>query len=179
MALSTKKTSLFPVLLLILLVKTAAIVWIRRFRPNPPSQYSYLGDDYPRAWPIPMTGPVHMPLENTVRYAIESPEADEEWRSMSPNDGIIHLGKHRRPFSISMFHQLRCIDILRKEMWLAQTTGVTKPDSMLNRHCVNYLRQMMFCTADSTLDVVRGPIAHPLVVPEFFTYSPTWRDRQH
>ncbi|KAF8207233.1 hypothetical protein K438DRAFT_429642 [Mycena galopus ATCC 62051] len=76
--------------------------------------------------------------------------------------------QQRRPFSISMFHQLRCISILRKEMVSAQKTGVVKPDSQLNQHCINYMRQMLFCDADTVLDVVLGPLSHPLVVPEFF-----------
>ncbi|KAJ7220010.1 hypothetical protein GGX14DRAFT_354905 [Mycena pura] len=130
---------------------------------------AYVGDDYPRAWPIPMTGPVLMPVENTVRYAIESPEADREWDAMTPGHGIIYLGEQRQPFSISMFHQLRCISMLRKEMLSAQRTGVTKPESQLNQHCLNYLRQMLFCAADTILDTVLGPISHPLVVPEFFS----------
>jgi hypothetical protein len=66
---------------------------------------AYLGDDYPRAWPIPMSGPVLMPLENTVRYELDSPNSEPEWGAMTPRNGIIHLGEQRRPFSISMFHR--------------------------------------------------------------------------
>jgi hypothetical protein len=50
----------------------------------------------------------------------------------------------------------------------AQKTGIIKPDSQLNAHCLNYMRQMLFCAADTILDVVLGPTSHPLVVPEFF-----------
>ncbi|KAF7330358.1 N-acetyltransferase domain-containing protein [Mycena venus] len=156
-------------LLCVLLVKTGCMLWLRQLAQSSAQRtYSYVGEDYPRAWPIPMAGPVLMPLENTRRYMIEDPESDQEWDAMSPGKGIIHLGEQRRPFSISMFHQLRCISILRKEMVSAQKTGVVKPDSEINQHCINYMRQMLFCAADTVLDVVLGPISHPLVVPEFF-----------
>ncbi|KAJ6448894.1 hypothetical protein C8R45DRAFT_1114960 [Mycena sanguinolenta] len=155
--------------LCVLIVKTGCVWWLRQFAHSSAQRtYSYIGDDYPRAWPIPMAGPVLMPLENTRRYMIEAPESGQEWDSMTPNNGIIRLGEQRRPFSISMFHQLRCISLLRKEMVSAQKTGVVKPNSPLNQHCINYLRQLLFCDADTILDVVLGPLSHPLVVPEFF-----------
>ncbi|KAJ7052543.1 hypothetical protein C8F01DRAFT_1170360 [Mycena amicta] len=162
---STKQRFLVTFLLCILLVvKTGTIFWLqRRAQSFEELKYSYLADDHPRAWPIPMSGPIHMPLENTVHYAIESSEADEEWRSMIPGNGIVYLGEHRRPFSISMFHQLRCMDILRQEMWSAQSTNVTKPDSLLNQHCLNYMRQMVLCASDTTL---LEPISQSLVAPE-------------
>ncbi|KAJ7039529.1 hypothetical protein C8F04DRAFT_293453 [Mycena alexandri] len=157
-------------LVCVLATKLGCLLWLRRLAISTTAPtYSYEGEDYPRAWPIPMAGPVLMPLENTVRYAINSPDAEQEWDALTPGDGMIHLGEQRRPFSISMFHQLRCISILRKEMLSAQKTGVVKPDSQLNQHCINYMRQMFFCAADTVLDVVLGPISHPLVVPEFFT----------
>ncbi|KAJ6577322.1 hypothetical protein B0H19DRAFT_553377 [Mycena capillaripes] len=153
-----------------LVVKLGGMLWLRRLaQSSVEPAYTYVGEDYPRAWPIPMAGPVLMPLENTVRYEIDSPNSEAEWDAMTPGNGIIHLGEQRRPFSISMFHQLRCISILRKEMLSAQKTNVIKPDSQLNQHCLNYLRQMLFCAADTILDTVLGPTSHPLVVPEFFS----------
>lgn len=78
---------------------------------------AYVGEDYPRAWPIPMAGPVLMPLENTVRYAIDSPDGEREWDAMTPGNGIIHLGKHKQPFSISMFH--------RKNFYFREMTSIS------------------------------------------------------
>lgn len=64
--------------------------------------------------------------------------------------------------------ELRCISLLRKEMVSAQKTGVVKPESQLNQHCINYMRQMLFCAADPVLDTVLGPQSRPTVTPEFF-----------
>ncbi|KAJ7116335.1 hypothetical protein C8R44DRAFT_205753 [Mycena epipterygia] len=156
-------------LVCVLFVKMGCILWLRRLTVSSVGPiYTYVGEDYPRAWPIPMAGPVLMPLENTRRYAIDSPDGEREWEAMTPGNGMIHLGEQRQPFSISMFHQLRCISILRKEMLSAQKTNHTKPDSQLNSHCLNYMRQALFCAADTVLDTVLGPASHPLVVPEFF-----------
>ncbi|KAJ6617498.1 hypothetical protein B0H10DRAFT_1986445 [Mycena sp. CBHHK59/15] len=118
-----------------------------------------------------MAGPVLMPLENTVRYAINSVDGEAEWAAMTPGNGIIHLGEHRQPFSVSMFHQLRCISILRKEMQSMHTASSehNASDWALTQHCLNYMRQMLFCAADTIMDVVLGPTSHPLVVPEIFT----------
>ncbi|KAJ7650622.1 hypothetical protein FB45DRAFT_21269 [Roridomyces roridus] len=161
---STPLLALFCVFVL----KIGGILWLR-FATSLNPTYTYEGEDYPRAWPIPMAGPVHMPLENTVRYALDSPDGELEWDAMTPENGILHLGKHKQPFSISMFHQLRCISLLRREMLSAQKTNQTKPDDPLNTHCLNYMRQQLFCAADTVLDVVLGPLYHPLVAPEFFS----------
>ncbi|KAJ7352500.1 hypothetical protein DFH08DRAFT_89119 [Mycena albidolilacea] len=158
-----------PFLICLLIVKTGGMLWLRQLAQRSGQHtYSYVGEDYPRAWPIPMARPVLMPLENTHRYMFDNPESDQEWAAMTPRNGIIHLGEQRRPFSISMFHQLRCISLLRKEMVSAQKTGVVKPESQLNQHCINYMRQMLFCAADPVLDTVLGPQSRPTVTPEFF-----------
>ncbi|KAJ7510318.1 hypothetical protein B0H11DRAFT_1958504 [Mycena galericulata] len=154
--------------------KLGGILWLQHAESSISPTYTYLGEDYPRAWPIPMSGPVLMPLENTVRYGIEGPDAEREWDAMTPGNGMIYLGEKKQPFSISLFHQLRCISLLRQEMLSAQKTNQTKPDSELNQHCLNYMRQMLFCAADTVLDTVLGPISHPLVVPEFF-YCKDWQ----
>lgn len=56
-----------------------------------------------------------------------------------------------------MFHQLQCLDIIRKAI-VARVNGPssqTKPTD-LQRHCVNYLRQMVLCRADPHLEEVLG-----------------------
>ncbi|KAJ7178752.1 hypothetical protein C8R43DRAFT_470854 [Mycena crocata] len=108
----------------ILVVKMGCALWLRRLAiSSKEPTYTYMDEDYPQAWPILMAGPVLMPVEDTVRYMIESPDSKREWDAMIPGNGIIRLGEQRRPFSISMFHQLRCISILRKEMMGAQKNG--------------------------------------------------------
>ncbi|KAJ6630984.1 hypothetical protein B0H10DRAFT_1980202 [Mycena sp. CBHHK59/15] len=111
-----------------------------------------------------MAGPVLMPLDNTVRYAINSVDGEAEWAAMTPGNGIIHLGS-------TGSHSLRCISILRKEMQSMHTASSehNASDWALTQHCLNYMRQMLLCAADTIMDVVLGPTSHPLVVPEIFT----------
>ncbi|KAH7918119.1 hypothetical protein BV22DRAFT_1025128, partial [Leucogyrophana mollusca] len=116
---------------------------------------AYVGSDYPRTWPIDKKRPVLMGIEDTSRYQPDTSEGRAEWAALIPDNGIIHLGEQHLPFSISMFHQLRCLDILRESMVEAGKTGtpVDSPSaSALNQHCLNYLRQMIFCRSDTYLE---------------------------
>lgn len=113
-----------------------------------------------------------MPVENSIRYQVDSEDAAAEWAALAPAKGIIHLGEHRRPFSISMFHQLRCLDILRKDIVQVQKTNSKLSDPVeaaLAQHCLNYVRQMLFCGVDTTLDIIAGtPPKTPAVYPDRF-----------
>lgn len=86
-------------------------------------------------------------------YGVAEPEADDEWNALTPNDGIIYLGTEKRPFSLSMFHQLRCLDIIRKSL----RDRASKAPSELDGHCLNYLRQMILCSGGTEVDLFAGP----------------------
>lgn len=90
--------------------------------------------------------------ENVRHYGIAEPEADEEWNALTPNNGIIYLGIEKRPFSISMFHQIRCLDIIRKSI----RDRASKGPSKLDNHCLNYLRQMILCSSATEVDLFSG-----------------------
>ena len=93
-----------------------------------------------------------MNIEPTKHYQLSGHDADAEWAALAPNNGIIHLGSQRRPYSISLFHQLRCLDIIRRDI-----VGSLPPEgSKLSRHCLNYMRQMVLCRADLAVDPVLG-----------------------
>jgi Mycotoxin biosynthesis protein UstYa len=93
-----------------------------------------------------------MYIEPTKHYQLSGHDADAEWAALAPNDGIIHLGPHRQPYSISLFHQLRCLDIIRRDV-----VGSLPPErNKLSGHCLNYMRQMVLCRADLALDPVLG-----------------------
>ena len=106
-----------------------------------------------------------MNIEPTKHYQLSGPNADAEWAALAPNNGIIHLGPHRQPYSISLFHQLRCLDVIRRDMVvvvesesesLAPDSEDSLTQSKLSRHCLNYMRQMVLCRADLALDPVLG-----------------------
>ena len=93
-----------------------------------------------------------MNIEPTKHYQLSGYNADAEWAALAPNNGILYLGPHRQPFSISLFHQLRCLDIIRRDV--AET--LPQEESRLSRHCLNYMRQMVLCSTDLAVDPVMG-----------------------
>jgi hypothetical protein len=92
----------------------------------------------------------HLTVEDTVYYA---PNATAEWHTLFPSgDGFVRLGPEYRLFGVSMFHQLHCLDKLRRAV-------VQEPPSEWERwhtqHCLNYVRQMLLCAASSRLEPVK------------------------
>ncbi|KAF8466075.1 hypothetical protein DFH94DRAFT_348028 [Russula ochroleuca] len=113
---------------------------------------AYVGSDRPRTWDIGFLPPVRMNIEPTKHYQLSGQNADAEWAALAPNDGILHLGLERQPYSVSLFHQLRCLDIIRRDI----VGSLPSEDSKLSRHCLNYMRQMVLCRADLAVDPVLG-----------------------
>jgi Mycotoxin biosynthesis protein UstYa len=99
-----------------------------------------------------------MPVEDSHEYQLDTPEGLAQWKALIPGDGLIYLqvGKEQRTFSISMMHQLRCLDILRSDIVEIKKQHATLPDTGMSRHCLNYLRQMILCRADLHLESVRS-----------------------
>lgn len=103
-----------------------------------------------------------MNIEPTKHYQLSGLAADEEWAALAPNNGILHLGPQRLPYSVSLFHQLRCLDIIRRDV----AESLPPEDSQLSRHCLNYMRQMVLCRADLAVDPVLGRGADARVRPD-------------
>ncbi|KAI0319585.1 hypothetical protein OF83DRAFT_768468 [Amylostereum chailletii] len=109
---------------------------------------------------------VRMSIENTVHYQLNDSSSDAEWDALSPRKGLVYLGPNRRAFTPSIFHQLRCLNLIRKSIVELVALGGDHPEypSDLTEHCVGYLRQMVLCRADADIDVVLGgtnPTVHP------------------
>ncbi|EJD00200.1 uncharacterized protein FOMMEDRAFT_170189 [Fomitiporia mediterranea MF3/22] len=162
---------LLLLLCFVLLVKKICVSRIQELllpsedvRTSSNTSFSFSGDDFPRTLPIGPLGRVKAFRENSIHFSLED---DAEWEAAVPGDGLIYLGKQRRPFMVSMFHQLRCLDIVRREIVSVAHSG--KPDispaSDLGQYCVNYLRQMAMCRGDLDLDVIMG-WPHPAVYPD-------------
>jgi len=151
----------FAVLFTIL--KLCGVVWLRNsFSASSPAcpTTASAPNDYPRSWDIGAewkASRVLMSSEESIRYQLDTPQGDLEWRALVPANGTIYLGPERLPFTISLFHQLRCLDVIRTE--LLSTRGLNNPPqpSELSHHCFNYLRQMALCRADTTLVPVLNP----------------------
>ncbi|EIW76475.1 hypothetical protein CONPUDRAFT_131117 [Coniophora puteana RWD-64-598 SS2] len=86
-------------------------------------------------------------------------------RGANSHDGYVRLGPGYRWFSISMFHQMHCLNQLRVN--LVDPDGELASESHV-QHCLNYLRQFFLCHADDTLEPgdflqsehIRGTISH-------------------
>lgn len=115
------------------------------FYPSP--NYSYIGDDFPSKLDIQMD-PVEMTFEETSSYPIEGELADYRWASLRPQThlGYLRLGPDNRVFSLAMFHAIHCLNVFRQGL-----IDVDYGEHHI-QHCLNYLRQLFMCSADSTLE---------------------------
>ncbi|THU89928.1 hypothetical protein K435DRAFT_277542 [Dendrothele bispora CBS 962.96] len=114
------------------------------------------GPDHPQIWTVGLGKPVKLYLEDSVHYeAYHSEVSDVEWGALAPGNGMIYLGESHEPFSLSMFHQLRCLNILRDDLSSAGYMSNRTPSHM-GQHCFNYLRQMILCSSDLHLTPLLG-----------------------
>ncbi|KAG5729607.1 hypothetical protein E4T56_gene18781 [Termitomyces sp. T112] len=141
--------------------------------------YSYVGLDYPQTWILPPLESVHLSLENTAHYAFGTDLGAAEWNTTLPTGGaVVYLGPAGRPFTVGMFHRLRCITILQEVLAkfyadASISAQIDRPE--LAQHCMNYLRQMTLCSADLRLESLRASHGNQLTVP-YVTHTCTdWR----
>ncbi|KAJ7822602.1 hypothetical protein B0H13DRAFT_1659607 [Mycena leptocephala] len=98
-----------------------------------------------------------MAVEDTVSYPLNGSDADSKWQSMLPKgEGIVHVGPNKQPYMLSLFHQLKCLDILRR-FHVDSVEGIDGGLDALARHCLNYLRLMVLCRSDLRLESVQDP----------------------
>ena len=94
-----------------------------------------------------------MVFNDTDHYQLN---ASDQWRSLIPQGhGWVHLGPTKRPFAVSMYHQFHCLISIRAIIFNAKE----KPDSVAaaaasshTNHCFSYIRQLLMCGADATLE---------------------------
>ena len=139
---------------------------------------AYEGNDYPREWSLPPLETVRIAYEDSVHYAVDTPRGRAEWNSTLPSGGAtVRLGPRGREFTVSLFHELRCLDVIRDALVgiLTDADGDARPDGAgtLARHCMNYVRQMVQCRADLRLESIRVPVGAKKAVSDV---SHTCRD---
>lgn len=120
---------------------------------------AWLADDYPPYLPLDLGPPVVLTLEDSRHYSLNETSTDFEWESLYPGKdlGFIRLGPQKRFFGLSMYHQLHCLDSLRRAILggthgHGRTSQTFKRDVEHSSHCLNYLRQTVLCAADLTLE---------------------------
>ncbi|KAI0324260.1 hypothetical protein GY45DRAFT_1263194 [Cubamyces sp. BRFM 1775] len=115
--------------------------------------FSYLEEDYPPSL-IPLSKhprDAMLIIEDTVHYP---PNASAEWASIFPagSGGFVRLGPRGRLFGVSMFHQLHCLDKMRRAVVAPPSS---EWESWHTQHCLNYVRQMLLCAANTRLEPVK------------------------
>jgi len=107
-------------------------------------------------------------VSNKTYLERPSPENDNLWKTLYPdgNHGFFSYPKEDPVTStFAGFHQLHCVDSLRKRWWQDQdiknalingedVSNIPEPISHIHvQHCVEFLRQSIMCHADVTLQV--------------------------
>ena len=95
-----------------------------------------------------------MNIEATRHYQLSSYNADAEWAwaALAPNNGSVYLRPQHRSFRISLFHLLRCLDMIKRHIIKA----LPQEERKLRTHCLNYMRQMVLSRTDLAVDPVLG-----------------------
>ena len=91
--------------------------------------------------------PVAMRIDMSAHYQLDDEDSEEEFGKLLPHGGhVIHLSDPEypsappQPYTVMLFHQLKCLGVMREEYAAARDEP-----SALTQHCLNYLRQTIIC----------------------------------
>ncbi|KAI0354432.1 hypothetical protein OH77DRAFT_501875 [Trametes cingulata] len=121
-------------------------------RPPPTEHYTFVDEDYTPRMPLPSARrAVKFTIEDSVRYSLWAPEADDEWLwTATVGDGNVHLGPNSRFFVVGITHQLHCMRSYRQAL---AKDGIPHGHQVGHlTHCLNFLRMSTLCAADTTLE---------------------------
>ncbi|KAF9000120.1 hypothetical protein BDQ17DRAFT_1327939 [Cyathus striatus] len=117
--------------------------------------YNYVGHDVPEYLPHPHPlESILLQVEESNRYRAQGLQSDPEWFSLTTSSiGYVRLGDPKRMFMVTMFHEFHCLRMLNLAFEPTAKPGTPEyiPSDHL-RHCLDYLRQMVLCSADMTLE---------------------------
>ncbi|KLO16599.1 hypothetical protein SCHPADRAFT_822981, partial [Schizopora paradoxa] len=112
------------------------------------------------AFNVEFGDPVALRISSTAHYTLDD---DDEWSRIIPPGPKGHLVYIRdsadplkiRPYTVTLFHQLKCLDILRRQfnLLIKESASQMRP---LARHCMSYLRQIILCRPNIWLESTRG-----------------------
>lgn len=87
-------------------------------------------------------------IVDSDRYGLHD---DNDWASVTPlGHGFVKFGEDF--YALSMYHQIHCLNGFRRMFNRNRTTPYTEHDELHTLHCLSYLRQLVLCSADVTLE---------------------------
>jgi hypothetical protein len=116
-------------------------------------------------------------METSVHYAHDTPLGILEWNAtLPPTGGTIYLGEpgHRRPFTISLFHEIRCLDIIREGIRAFRAAHSPETPDQVVHHCMNYIRQMVLCRSNTDLESVHAHVGPRITVSQITHRCRDW-----
>ncbi|KAI0821762.1 hypothetical protein BC628DRAFT_1412729 [Trametes gibbosa] len=113
-------------------------------------------------------GDVVLEIDSWTRYHLDSAQ---QWAPLFPEGGVIHLGPERTPYTVSMMHQLRCLDVVRDQLNRPKSERSEQPA----KHCLNYIRQQLLCREDLQLDPYQYPHKVRALHPHAIRKCKDWR----
>ncbi|KAL6299321.1 hypothetical protein BKA93DRAFT_607426 [Sparassis latifolia] len=94
--------------------------------------------------------PVALEVVDSDRYGMDD---DNDWASVIPfGHGFVRLGENDAYYAVSMYHQIHCLNSFRKMFNGHRNESRATHDAGHALHCLTYLRQMVLCSADETLE---------------------------
>jgi hypothetical protein len=131
-----------------------------------------VGDDFPPRFDAP-TDIVEMTFGESLLFDLDIPHATELWDSIRPNIhlGYVRLGSDDRVLVVSLYHSLHCLSMFR----LGLVGELLLSNHHHFEHCFNYLRQLILCSADATLEPIDfRPVNNSFVSPSYDRQCRDW-----
>lgn len=94
---------------------------------------------------------VAMVFKADIYYGMSS---DKEWESLMPSgyhSGFIRLNASSSPFEPSLYHQLHCLNNLRK-IYMGPSWAGDDIKEWHVKHCLNFIFRAVLCNGDTTLE---------------------------
>ncbi|VDB90024.1 unnamed protein product [Peniophora sp. CBMAI 1063] len=152
-----RRMRLLVVLILELILQGLLVSFLFGVLGSPEANVTY-SDDYVRVLNRPSDlglsagefAPVRMLVSESAHYQLDA-SFDHEWVALLPENGTMGYAKSGEPYSVAMFHQLRCLDLIRRDFGRVRSTGAMAR-SPHARSCLNYLRTSALCQSDMHIE---------------------------
>ena len=118
---------------------------------------STIDTPFAKPWGVVPDDPVSIYIDDSIHYQVSGKDASTQWSSLFPqNSRHIVQDSSGTQYTVAMYHQLECLDVIRKSFLERNVTETT-------RDCFNYLQQAILCHADTRMESIRW-IGKPHVI---------------